>query len=234
MRAEWRATDHTRRHAEAPEHAKNAKQSHPKNGNINGIQQQMEELDIRASSPSTSSKHLPSPSTTDATECSVEAADPEADSGEAFHNVFINNLAPNVTADELREVFEPYGEVTSVVVMKDEAGNSRRFGFVNFLHAEDAARAVAGVQGFDGHGTVWNVAPALNKRSQQAGSVTLHHSQAGMVSEDKINRNLYIRNLCTDVDEDMLQATFSVRCFEGHIVVCDGFDIAVVVVVDCV
>ncbi len=134
-----------------------------------------------------------------------------------FHNIFINNLAPHITADELREVFEDYGQITSVVVMKDEVGNSRGFGFVNFLHAEDAASAVEGAQGQSTHGSVWNVAPAINKRGQQTGYLSTHYSQAGIVSEDKMNRNLYIRNLCRDVDEAMLLAAFSVMVV--HVVV---------------
>lgn len=134
-----------------------------------------------------------------------------------FHNIFINNLAPHVTADELRDVFEVYGQITSVVVMKDEVGNSRGFGFVNFLHADDAALAVEGAQGYSAHGSVWNVAPAINKRGQQTGYLSTHYSQAGIVSEDKMNRNLYIRNLCREVDEAMLLAAFSVwGCTQRH------------------
>ena len=48
-----------------------------------------------------------------------------------------------VGTQELKEVFKDAGEIVSAVVMRDQAGASRGFGFVNFLHPEGADRAVA-------------------------------------------------------------------------------------------
>ena len=44
---------------------------------------------------------------------------------------------------ELKEAFREAGEIVSAVVMRDQAGASRGFGFVNFLTPEGADRAVA-------------------------------------------------------------------------------------------
>ena len=47
--------------------------------------------------------------------------------------LFIGGLDYQTTDDELKQYFEKYGEITDVVVMKDQhSGNSRGFGFVSF------------------------------------------------------------------------------------------------------
>lgn len=48
-----------------------------------------------------------------------------------------------IGTQELKEAFRDAGEIVSAVVMRDQAGASRGFGFVNFLHPEGADRAVA-------------------------------------------------------------------------------------------
>ncbi|KAL5670205.1 hypothetical protein ACJX0J_022426, partial [Zea mays] len=57
------------------------------------------------------------------------------------------NLSDTVTDDELKEMFEKYGTITSDVVMRDNVGNSRCFGFVIFENADAAAQAVQELNG---------------------------------------------------------------------------------------
>merc|ERR1719443_2305534 len=47
-----------------------------------------------------------------------------------------------MTDDELKSVFEKFGEVTSCVAMKDDKGKCKGFGFVSFSSADDATKAV--------------------------------------------------------------------------------------------
>nr|GMC56627.1 polyadenylate-binding protein 7-like [Ipomoea batatas] len=49
--------------------------------------------------------------------------------------------------DHLREKFSKYGKVHKAIIMRDEKGKSRGFGFVNFYSHEDAKRAVDGLNG---------------------------------------------------------------------------------------
>lgn len=46
------------------------------------------------------------------------------------------------TDAELRAIFEPFGEVQSAAVMRDDQMKSKNFGFVNFKSPEDAQKAV--------------------------------------------------------------------------------------------
>ena len=56
-------------------------------------------------------------------------------------NIYVGNLPFSVTEDDLKEVFEQYGEVLSVKLISDrETGRPRGFGFVEMDNAEaDAA-----------------------------------------------------------------------------------------------
>ena len=57
-------------------------------------------------------------------------------------NLYVKNLGDEVTDDEVREEFAPFGTITSARVMRDEKGKSKGFGFVCFSSHEEATRAV--------------------------------------------------------------------------------------------
>lgn len=61
------------------------------------------------------------------------------------NNLYIKELDPSVTNDELRQAFAPFGQIVSAKVMADEAGRSREFGFVCFSTPEEAQKAIAGM-----------------------------------------------------------------------------------------
>jgi RNA recognition motif-containing protein len=58
--------------------------------------------------------------------------------------LYVGNLPFNATADELREMFSPYGRVLSATICTDrETGNSRGFAFVEMVEgAEEAIQAL--------------------------------------------------------------------------------------------
>jgi RNA recognition motif-containing protein len=63
-------------------------------------------------------------------------------------NIYVGNLAYDITEDELREAFEAFGQVTSVNIIKDKySGRSRGFGFVEMAAKEEAQAAIDGLNG---------------------------------------------------------------------------------------
>jgi RNA recognition motif-containing protein len=63
-------------------------------------------------------------------------------------NIFIGNLAFSATEDELRQLFEPYGEVDRVSLITDQyTGRARGFGFVEMADSGAAQSAIQGLQG---------------------------------------------------------------------------------------
>lgn len=59
-------------------------------------------------------------------------------------NIYVSNLSFQVTDEDLKGFFAPYGEVTSAKVINDkETGRSRGFGFVEMADAAAAGKAIA-------------------------------------------------------------------------------------------
>ncbi len=65
-------------------------------------------------------------------------------------NIFVGNLDFNSTEDELKELFEEKGEVSSVRIIKDRfTGNSRGFGFVEMPNDTEGEEAINSLNGVD-------------------------------------------------------------------------------------
>ena len=58
------------------------------------------------------------------------------------NNLYIKNIAETMDDEELKQMFEVFGAISSAKVMRDEKGDSRCFGFVCYANPEDATRAV--------------------------------------------------------------------------------------------
>lgn len=63
-------------------------------------------------------------------------------------NIFVSNISFKVREEALRELFAPFGEVTSVRIIKDkETKRSRGFGFVEMANDEDGQKAIDSLNG---------------------------------------------------------------------------------------
>ena len=60
------------------------------------------------------------------------------DQAKKFKNFFIKNFGEALDSQKLTEIFSKHGEITSVVVMSDDTGKSKGFGFVAFENHEAA------------------------------------------------------------------------------------------------
>ena len=84
------------------------------------------------------------------------------------NKIFVGGLSWGTDSDRLRETCEAYGEVTEARVITDrETGRSRGFGFVTFGTAEDAAKAVEGMNGSDLDGRTLRVNEAQDRRDSR-------------------------------------------------------------------
>jgi RNA recognition motif-containing protein len=62
--------------------------------------------------------------------------------------LYVGNLSYNMTEDDLRETFGKIGEVLSAkIIMDNETGRSKGFGFVEMANDEDGDKAIASLNG---------------------------------------------------------------------------------------
>ena len=84
--------------------------------------------------------------------------------------LFVGNFAFNTTEDDLRELFQAYGNVESVAVVTDrDTGRSRGFGFVEMSANAEADRAIAELNGRELDGRALNVNEARPKTERSGG-----------------------------------------------------------------
>jgi RNA recognition motif-containing protein len=68
-------------------------------------------------------------------------------------NIFVGNLAADVTEDHLLEAFKAFGQVKSAQVKRDMfSGTSKGFGFVEMPGKAHSLAAIAALNGKDFHG----------------------------------------------------------------------------------
>ncbi len=68
-------------------------------------------------------------------------------------NIYVGNLSYKLNEDDLRQVFEEYGEITSVKIIKDKySGRSKGFAFVEMADEEGAKTAINELNGTEHDG----------------------------------------------------------------------------------
>ena len=85
-------------------------------------------------------------------------------------NIFVGNLSFNTVEDELRQLFQTYGQVDRVSILTDrETGRSRGFAFVEMANSEEGEKAIAALNGTDVGGRTINVNEARPKADRPGG-----------------------------------------------------------------
>lgn len=90
--------------------------------------------------------------------------------GASVKNIFVGNLSFNTSEDEIRQLFETYGQVDRVSIMTDrDTGRSRGFGFVEMTSNEDGDKAITALNGSQVGGRTINVNEARPKTERGSG-----------------------------------------------------------------
>ena len=85
-------------------------------------------------------------------------------------NIYVGNLAGEVTDNDLRELFAGHGQVESANVITDRFSNeSRGFGFVEMPNKSEAAEAIEALNGHDLKGRSITVNEAKPKAPKRGG-----------------------------------------------------------------
>jgi len=88
------------------------------------------------------------------------------------NKLFVGNLSFNTTENDLNDAFAAFGTVTETNLMMDRTtGRPRGFGFVTMGSADEAQKAIEGMNGkdMDGRTLTVNVAKPREERSGGGG-----------------------------------------------------------------
>jgi len=84
--------------------------------------------------------------------------------------IFVGNLAWRASEEDLKKLFEAYGNVLSVKIVNDQyTGKSKGFGFVEMETAEGAQAAIGGLNDKEYEGRNLRVSAAQDRPSEGRG-----------------------------------------------------------------
>nr|CAD2134839.1 unnamed protein product [Meloidogyne enterolobii] len=66
-----------------------------------------------------------------------------------FNRVYVSSIHPELLEEDLRSVFEAFGEIQKCMLAKDASGRHRSFGYIEFSTQQAAKEAVEGMNGFN-------------------------------------------------------------------------------------
>jgi RNA recognition motif-containing protein len=84
--------------------------------------------------------------------------------------IYVGNLSFDTTDEQLTQMFQPFGQVSSASVIKDKfTGRSRGFGFVEMDKNEEADKAIADLNGKSVDGRALKVSEAQPREDKPRG-----------------------------------------------------------------
>lgn len=101
-----------------------------------------------------------------------------------FSNIYVKNFGKQLDSAGLHEMFSQFGNITSAVVMTNDDGSSKGFGFVAFDAPEPAAAAVMEMHGKEVEGRPLYVARA-QKSSERMAELKRKYEQ---IKTERFNR----------------------------------------------
>jgi len=85
-------------------------------------------------------------------------------------NIYVGNLAYEITEEDLRKAFEAFGQVESVKIITDKySGHSKGFGFVEMSDKAEAQSAIEGLNDKELKGRTLNVNEARPRSESRGG-----------------------------------------------------------------
>ncbi|XP_069113663.1 RNA-binding protein 39-like isoform X2 [Argopecten irradians] len=95
--------------------------------------------------------------------------------------LYVGSLHFNITEDMLRGIFEPFGAIEDIKLIRDhETSRSQGYGFISFKDAEDAKKALEQLNGFELAGRPMKVGHVTERTGEAQG--------ASMLDSDEMDR----------------------------------------------
>ncbi|KAA1123576.1 Multiple RNA-binding domain-containing protein 1 [Puccinia graminis f. sp. tritici] len=101
--------------------------------------------------------------------------------------LFLRNLAFSVTEEEIRAIFEPFGNVAQVHILLDHERKPKGLGYVSYSRSSDALEAYRKLDQSDFQGRLLHILPAVtrNPRGESSTSASKAHNTVKMEQDAK-------------------------------------------------
>ncbi|XP_074020159.1 cytotoxic granule associated RNA binding protein TIA1 isoform X2 [Numenius arquata] len=135
------------------------------------------------------------------------------DTSNHFH-VFVGDLSPEITTEDIKAAFAPFGRISDARVVKDMAtGKSKGYGFVSFFNKWDAENAIQqmGGQWLGGRQIRTNWAtrkPPAPKSTYESNAKQLSYDEVVNQSSPS-NCTVYCGGVTSGLTEQLMRQTFS-------------------------
>jgi polyadenylate-binding protein len=123
-------------------------------------------------------------------------------------NVYVKNFGTEYNDDDLKQLFSPFGEITSLIIMKNQSGESRGFGFVNFKNHDDALKSLSLNDTNLPDGKKLTCCRAKKKSERALEVRKIRDSKRKNTIQSTYGRNLYVKHLEDHITEDVLRKEF--------------------------
>jgi len=105
-------------------------------------------------------------------------------------NIYVGNLSPETTEDDLRQAFEAFGQVVSVKLLRNRVtGESNRIGFVGMPVSDEAQTAISELNGKNLQGNAIKVEEGKRKISHSIDQGKQEGFDSGGGRDDRGNRD---------------------------------------------
>ncbi|KAJ0019804.1 hypothetical protein NQD34_007373 [Periophthalmus magnuspinnatus] len=135
------------------------------------------------------------------------------DTSNHFH-VFVGDLSPEITTEDVKAAFAPFGRISDARVVKDMAtGKSKGYGFVSFFNKWDAENAIQHMNGqwLGGRPIRTNWAtrkPPAPKSSHENNTKHLNFEEV-MCQSSPSNCTVYCGGVSSGLTDQLMRQTFS-------------------------
>merc|ERR1719309_1061550 len=126
-----------------------------------------------------------------------------------FTNVYIKNFNEALTEEDLTKMFNQYGKITSLKLMKTDEDKNKGFGFVSFEEASAAEAACGDLNGKEVSGKTIYVGRAQKKAERQM-ELKKKFEQLKIERMTRFQGvNLYVKNLDDSITDERLLQEFA-------------------------
>lgn len=124
-------------------------------------------------------------------------------------NIFVKNVPKTIDDDKFNALFSKFGKITSAVLMKEDNGSSKGFGFINYDSHEEAQAAVDEMNGKEIEGLQLYVGRAQKKGERERELKDMFEKLKRERMSKYQGVNLYVKNLEETVDDAKLRQEFA-------------------------